>query len=202
VSDSHGMVIDNTWAGCRELNPLVRLTLGNAVAGASDSYTNLAGFPSSTSPIVRQSGNVYQFGIGYTQKPILKQLRRFVDLMYGDFPTQPDSSITNQGSWAEDFIFNALLLNAGISYGQSLTIKNGTATNSVNARPSYSVGMTYALDLERTWVHFFHDSPLNPEDASPQTPVIFIVQSPGLLLDHFGRVRRSEIQAGRARCIE
>ena len=149
---------DYPYPGCHELSAVERLIFENAVAGASESYTNLAGFPSATAPIVQQSGNVYQFGIGYSQKPLLKQLRRLVHY------NADDPAISSQGSWSEDFIYNAILFNAGVAYGQSLVIKNGTATTSSYSRPSYSVGMTYSLDLERAWIHLIYGS---LDDARP-----------------------------------
>lgn len=149
-----GTRVADTWPGCHELNPVTRLVTENAILGASDAYTNQAGIPGGASSIVQQEQNVYQFGIGYAQKPILKQLRRLLDI--NDYDDEPDPAITNQGSWAEDFIFNAVLLNAGTAYGESLVLKNGQATTTSYSQPIYSVGVTYALDLERAYAHVFH----------------------------------------------
>jgi hypothetical protein len=137
--------------GCNELYPWTRLVFENATLGASDAYTNVAGYPSATSPIVQQTGNSYQFGVGYTQKPFLKQLRR---LVY--WKSDHDPAIDNQGSLQEDLLYNALSMNAGISYGKTLTIKNQSVTESQNSRPSYSLGANYSLDLERLWIHIAH----------------------------------------------
>lgn len=138
---------------CNPLYPITRLFLENAAVSANEGYTNVAGFTNVAAnvPITQTAGNTYQVGIGYSQKPILKQIRALLE----NNERRP-SSVTNQGTFLEDFLFNAITMNAGFSYGKTLTIKNGSAIQTLNSRPSYYASLTYSLDLERMWIYAAH----------------------------------------------
>jgi hypothetical protein len=92
-------------------------------------------------------------------KPVLKQI--FMALR-GDEDGRED--VARQGTWQEDFLWNAVTMSASASYGRSVTTKNGQISDALTTKPSYSVSATYQLDLERLYVHTFHaDS--RPVDA-------------------------------------
>jgi len=143
---------------CNPLSPLTRVLLENLTAGVNDSYTNAAGSTNVGAgvPITQTSGNTFQVGIGYAQKPILRQLRAF---WHSDVVP---AEVAEQGTPFEDFIYNAVFLNAGISYGKTLNVKQGGGTpassviETLNTRPTYFVGLTYSIDLERAWIHIMH----------------------------------------------
>lgn len=139
---------------CNPLRPITRLLFENAAVAFNEGYTNVAGFTNVAAnvPITQSVGNTFQVGVGYSQKPILKQIR---SLFFED-PKEP-YSVRNQGTLAEDLLFNAITLNAGISYGKTLTIKNNTAAiESLNSRPSYYISGTWSLDIEKLWIHLAH----------------------------------------------
>ena len=105
-------------SGCERLNPATRLLLENLSAAVTGSYTNIAGSQniSAELPITQTATTTYQVGIGYKGKPILTQIRAFWD-EDEDHPR----AVTNQGTAWEDFLFNAVQLNAVIGYGEALT---------------------------------------------------------------------------------
>lgn len=154
---------------CNSLSPMTRLLLENLAFAVNDSYTNTAGSNLGSSvPVTQTAGNTYQVGIGYWQKPIAKQIRALVctnpknpaAALFCDDPKNP-AAVRNQGKLSEDFFFNALQLNAGISYGKTLTLKNGggsasSVVETLNSRPAYVVGLTYTLDLERAYIQLTH----------------------------------------------
>jgi hypothetical protein len=62
---------------CNQLNNFTRLVFENLSAGFNESYTNIAGSTNVGAgvPVTQTAGTTFQIGIGYSQKPILKQLR-------------------------------------------------------------------------------------------------------------------------------
>ncbi len=143
---------------CRALSPWTRLILENAGVSANSNYSNQAGVISSpgsspTSIIQTTATSTYGLGIGYTNKPILKQMRALL------YPSNARDATYRQGTFLEDFIYNAITVNASYSYGRTLALKSSTIhptpfpTNTFNTRPYYSVGATWAMDLERLWVY-------------------------------------------------
>ena len=152
---------------CAGLDPVTRLLLENLTAGATAGYSNVSGSPNvgANLPVVQTSTSTYMVGIGYSQKPILAQIRAI-----GEDPSLP-RIVTNQGSTLEDFVFNAVRLNAGMGYGKTLQVKNGDGVVTSNTRPTFFVGLTYALDLERAYVHLFHGG----ADNRPADPGYFVV---------------------------
>lgn len=141
---------------CRPLLPATRLILENAAISSTFQHSNQAGLtnvaatnPSNTALI--QSNDSYSVGVGYVNKPILKQARAVVE---NDKDGRRD--VSRQGTFWEDFFWNAILANASLSYGRTITVKNGQLTDSLVTRPSFSAGVTYQLDLERAYVHLFH----------------------------------------------
>jgi hypothetical protein len=141
---------------CHPLSPLTRLVLENAGFSATGGYSNSAGNGNglfqgtSSNTLITTATDNYAVGVGYTSKPILKQLRALA------YPATGREPIANQGTPAEDLFWNAVTLNAAISYGRQLQVKGGTVTDSFNTRPFYSVSATYALDLERLYVYLAH----------------------------------------------
>src|SRR5208282_2332535 len=141
---------------CNPLNRWTRLFLENAALGANWGYTNVAGSGNVAAnvPIVQTAGNTYQAGIGYSQKPILKQIRAAVRELEGD--RDPDA-LSDEGTFGEDFIFNAVTMSAGFSFGKTLSVKSGAPLiETLNSRPSYSATLTYSLPLETIWSHIVH----------------------------------------------
>ena len=142
---------------CNSLSPVTRLLLENLAFAVNDSYTNTAGSNLGGGvPVTQTAGNTYQVGIGYWQKPIAKQIRS----LFWDDPRKP-YAVTEQGKIWEDFFFNALQLNAGISYGKTLTLKSGggsasSVVETLNSRPAYVVGLTYTLDVEKAYIQLTH----------------------------------------------
>lgn len=142
---------------CNSLSPVTRLLLENLAFAVNDSYTNTAGSNLGGGvPVTQTAGNTYQVGIGYWQKPIAKQIRS----LFWDDPRKP-YAVSEQGKIWEDFFFNALQLNAGISYGKTLTLKSGggsasSVVETLNSRPAYVVGLTYSLDVERAYIQLTH----------------------------------------------
>jgi len=136
---------------------VTRLLLENLAFAVNDSYTNTAGSNLGGSvPVTQTAGNTYQVGIGYWQKPIAKQIRS----LFWDDPKDP-AAVRKQGTLTEDFFYNALQLNAGISYGKTLTLKSGggsasSVVETLNSRPAYVVGLTYTLDVERAYIQLTH----------------------------------------------
>jgi len=139
------------------LSPWTRLALENAGVSANYTYSNQAGVISSpgsspTSIIQTTATSTYGVGIGYTNKPILKQMRALL------YPSNVRDATYRQGTFLEDFIYNAITINASISYGRTLALKGSTVqptvpVNTFNTRPYYSVGATWSMDLERLWVY-------------------------------------------------
>jgi hypothetical protein len=152
-------------ANCEQLSPWTRLALGNLSAGVSGIYTNIAGSPNigADLPIVETATTAYQVGIGYKGKPILIHMRALFD---GDTEKKLPSVVANQGTPSEDFVFNAVQLNAGVSYGRTLKTKDTIGIRSGNSRPVYSVALTYSIDLERAWAHILERAP----NARPVDP--------------------------------
>lgn len=143
---------------CHALSPLTRLILENAGVAANDTYSNQAGYTNaSTSNIKTTIANTYQVGIGYSNKPILKQLRALF------YPADGRDAASKQGTFREDVLYNAFTMNAYVSYGRALQIQNGTAVNAYNTRPYYGVSATYALDLERMWIYLTKGGILNDQ---------------------------------------
>ncbi len=139
-------------ANCRALSPWTRLLLENAGVSANYNYSNQSGLISSpgsnpTSIIQTTATSSYGVGVGYTNKPILKQFRSLF------FPSNSRYATFQQGTPMEDLVWNAITINASYSYGRTLAIKNSVPTNTFNTRPYYSVGATWAVDLERLWVY-------------------------------------------------
>jgi hypothetical protein len=98
-----------------------------------------------------QSNDTYSVGVGYVNKPILKQARAVWE---NDKDGRRD--VSRQGTFWQDFFWNAILANASLSYGRTITAENGQLTDSLVTRPSLSADVTYQLDLERAYVHLFH----------------------------------------------
>lgn len=136
--------------GCRMTPRWTRLAFGNLYAGATGAYTNVAGSPNvaASLPITESSTTTYQVGIGFVRKPILNHLRGLLDDT-GEVP----AAVRNQGGILEDLLFNAVHLNAGISYGKALTTKDGSSILTSNSEPAYSVGIGYSVDIERLAGH-------------------------------------------------
>ncbi len=153
---------------CNPLYPTTRLLLENLMVSFNQSYTNVAGYPNvgANVPITQTAGNTYQFGVGFVQKPILKQLRAvFYDQLYKHDDEKTPSAVTQQGTLSEDLLFNALTLNAGMSFGKTLTIKNGTAIQTLNSRPSYYAGLTLSWNVERLYIHLAHPNARPADDG-------------------------------------
>lgn len=165
-SKAPGMNRDPAREYCKILHPGIRLVLENMIAGVTGGYTNIAGSPNlgANLAITETATHFYQVGIGYVQKPVLRQIRALFD-----DPDKP-RAITSQNSLLDDFLFNAVQLSAGIGYGRALTIKNDDRINTENDRPQYSATLSYSLDLQRTYIHLFHGglrghSEIRPVDA-------------------------------------
>ncbi len=140
---------------CKPLSPVTRLLLEDASASSNYAYSNQVGLqnglatnPSSTLQV--QATNMWQLGLGYTNKPILKELRALA------YPWDEREATAHQGTFLEDFFWDAIGINASISYGRALAKTNGVLTDAFTTRPFYSVGATYSLDLERMWVYAAH----------------------------------------------
>lgn len=137
---------------CYALSPWTRLILENAGFSANDTYSNQAGYTNATTANIKTTiANTYQVGVGYSNKPILKQLRALID------PADGREAASKQGTFIEDFVFNAVTVNAYVSYGRALQIQNGVHVNAYNTKPYYGVSATYALDLERMWIYATKD---------------------------------------------
>jgi hypothetical protein len=148
---------DSTWTSadvpaingaCRPLSPWTRFFLENASFSANDTYTNQVGLgntlnanPATTAQI--QSSNIWQLGVGYSSKPILKQVRALF------YPTDEREATSQQGTFWEDAFWEAIAVNASLSYGQALAKTNGMITDALTTRPFYSVSASYSLSLER-----------------------------------------------------
>lgn len=137
---------------CHPLSPWERLLVENLAAGAGYTYANLVGFQNValSLPLFQQTTSSYQVGGGFSGKPILKQLRA---ALWDPDPVLRPREVTEQGSTLEDLLFNAVQINAGGGYGRSLQIKNGVVATSETSRPSFSVGVSYVVDLERLYIH-------------------------------------------------
>jgi len=147
---------------CNPLYPITRLFIENLFATVNDGYTNVAGSANAGAgvPITQTTGNTYQAGFGYMQKPLLKQFRAL--LPDGGIPWE----VKEQGTFWEDFVFNAFTMNAGFSYGKTLTIKNGTtAIQTLNSRPSYFVAGGLSWNLERMYIHLAHPGSRTADDG-------------------------------------
>jgi hypothetical protein len=155
---------DPTWgtasvgtinSACMPLSPWTRLLLENANFSANDTYTNQVGLgntlianPATTAQI--QSSNIWGVGVGYTTKPILKQMRALF------YPTDEREATSQQGTFWEDAFWEAIAVNASLSYGQALAKTNGVLTDALTTKPFYSVSASYSLNLERMWVYATH----------------------------------------------
>jgi len=167
TQDKSGSIsaVGDLLPACKPLYPLTRLLLENASISANDTYTNQAGIgntliahPNTTAEI--QSSNVWQFGIGYTSKPILKQVR-------GLFLSNDEREATaQQGTFWDDVFWEAIAMNASLSYGQALAKTNGMLTDALTTRPFYSVSASYSLNLERMWIYLSNgfNSNVHPMD--------------------------------------
>jgi hypothetical protein len=172
LSPMYGAIPPVSDAQCEYLAPLTRLILENAGLSSTYQYTNEAGLtnlaggsPASTAQI--QSSSAYSFGIGYVNKPILKQIRALWE------PADGRNDVGRQGTMVQDFVYNALTLSASGGYGRTLMSKNGMVSDAFTTRPFYSISMTYGLDLERLYVHARY-----PE-ARPVDPGYYYLPSPG-----------------------
>src|ERR1700735_1002049 len=151
-SDSAGEVLPKR-GDCQPLAPLTRLFLENSAFVASGGYSNSVGFANAllpSNPLITTATDSYFLGVGYSKKPILKQLRGLF------FPADSREAIYDQGTWKEDFFWNAITMDASYSWGRQLQVKNQVPSDSFNSRPFYSVTGTYTLDLEKVWIYATH----------------------------------------------
>jgi len=140
---------------CQALSPVTRLILENAGVSATTGYGNSASFGNALlknpgAELTTTATNTYLLGVGYTNKPILKQLRALV------LPADSRYSVSKQGTFWEDFLFNAVTMNASYGWGRTLEVKGGMPIDTYNSRPAYNVSVTYALDLERMYIYAMH----------------------------------------------
>ena len=163
LSPMYGAIPPMLDSQCKSLSPLTRLIFENAGASSTYQYTNEAGLtnlvggsPASTAQV--QATNAYSVGVGYVNKPILKQILALTE------PADGRVDVGRQGTLEEDFIYNALTLSASGGYGRTLQAKNGKISDAFTTRPFYSVSLNYGFDLERAYVHLFHS------DARPADP--------------------------------
>jgi hypothetical protein len=167
---------------CQALSPWTRLLLENAGVSSNYTYSNQAGVNSSpgsnpTSIIQTNETSTYGVGVGYTNKPILKQVRALL------YPANARDATYRQGTFLEDFIYNGVTVNASYSYGRTLALKGSSGNSAVptttfNTRPYFSVGATWSMDLERLWVYatkpgarpvdagFYYQPTYPPNDSS------------------------------------
>lgn len=141
---------------CKPLPPLVRLLAENASVSTTFQNSNQVGLTnlnaiSPASTALAQQTNTYSAGVGYVSKPFVKQ---FISAWQNDLDGRED--VQRQGSMLEDFVVNAFTMSASVSYGRTFTAKNGVVTDAVTTRPSYSISVSYQMDLERFLVHAFH----------------------------------------------
>ena len=148
---------------CNVLRPGTRLLLENLNAGITGGYTNIAGSPNLAGLNITESATTfYQVGIGYVQKPILRHIRALFD----EDPNRP-AAITHQNSILDDFVFNAVQMNAGVGYGRALTIRDQDRIETANNRPQYSASLSYSLDLQRVYIHLFHGGVRGQTEVRP-----------------------------------
>jgi hypothetical protein len=140
---------------CGQLYPITRLAFENLSLGVTGGYTNLAASPNlgANLPIVRNSTTTYRVGIGWSGKPIVRQLR---SVWLNEDPNSVSLAVMRQGSAWEDFAINPWVLNAAVGYGKTSVLKNEDRIRAGGSRPSYSATLSYVLDLERVWVHLAH----------------------------------------------
>ena len=157
-------------SACTPLSPWTRFFLENASFSANDSYTNQAGLqntlianPGTTAQI--QSSNIWNVGVGYSSKPILKQIRALF------YPADEAYATSKQGTFWEDAFWEAVAVNASLSYGQALAKTNGMLTDALTTRPFYSLSASYSLSLERMWIYATQTG--NP-NAHPVDPGYYI----------------------------
>jgi len=149
-SDRAGKV-SATRDDCQPLSPITRLLIENSDFVASGARSNSAGFANALLPsnqgLVTTATTTYSFGVGYSRKPILKQLRALL------YPADSREAIAQQGTWLEDFFWNAITMDASYSWGRQLQIKGATGPiDSYNTRPFYSASATYTLDFEKLYI--------------------------------------------------
>ena len=135
---------------CRPLSPLTRLITENSDFIATGGYSNSVGVANALLPsnqLITTATTNFAVGIGYSKKPILKQLRA---LFYG---SDSREAIAWQGTFWEEFFWNAITMDASYSWGRQLQVKAGIATSSYNTRPFYSISGTYTLDIERLYIY-------------------------------------------------
>jgi hypothetical protein len=72
--------------------------------------------------------------------------------------------VARQGTPTEDFILNAITMNAYGGYGRTLASHDGMISDAFTSKPFYSVSLSYGIDLERLYEHVrFPDSrPVDP----------------------------------------
>lgn len=146
---------------CQALSPLARLMFENAGITATTGYGNSAVYGNTLlkDPVLTTtSANTYLLGVGYTNKPILKQIRALF------FPADSRYAVSKQGTFCEDVLFNAITVNASYGWGRQLEVKAGLPIDTYNSRPAYNVSVTYAVDLERLYVYALHGGsrPVDP----------------------------------------
>jgi hypothetical protein len=135
---------------CKPLKPVTRLLIENAIFTSNDTYSNQTGYGNTVFPSNTFQGgwnNTYQVGVGYANKPIIKQLRSLF------YPADGRQDAYRQATFWDDFFWNAITVNASLSYGRQYQVKNGTPTIALTSKPFYSVSATYAVDLERLWIY-------------------------------------------------
>jgi len=134
---------------CVPLSPLTRLIIENSDFVATGGYSNSVGLSNALLPsnqLITTATTNYSVGIGYAKKPILKQLRA---LFYG---ANSREAIAQQGTFLEDFLWNAVTLDASYSWGRQLQVKAAVPVDTFNTRPFYSVSGTYTLDFEKLYI--------------------------------------------------
>ncbi len=152
ASDTAGEVLPKR-PDCQPLAPFTRLVLENSAFVTSGGYSNSVGVANALLPSTQLSTvatTSYYLGVGYSKKPFLKQLRALL------YPADSREAISQQGTFWEDFVWNAITMDASYSWGRQLQVKNGTASESFNTRPYYSISGTYTLDLEKMWIYARH----------------------------------------------
>jgi len=168
VPSSPGSVVpppDKFRKDCVPLAPLTRLILENSDFVASGSYSNSAGVSNALLPgnqLITTATTSYFVGVGYAKKPILKQLRALF------YPADSRDAISKQGTFMEDFFWNAVTFDGSYSWGRQLLVKGGTPVVSYNSRPFYSAALTYTADLEKLYIDLkngsFHPQTVRPAD--------------------------------------
>jgi hypothetical protein len=162
---SPGAVSDRR-ADCVPLAPLTRLILENSDFVVSGGYSNSAGVSNGLLPgnqLITTATTTYFGGFGYAKKPILKQLRGLF------YKADSREAIALQGTFWEDFFWNAITLDASYSWGRQLQVKGGMPVDTFNTRPFYSVTGTYTADLEKLYIDV-KNTVLNTQKVSPVRP--------------------------------